>query len=114
VLAAKRTRAQDCCGGNRRYGLSAHEDVVDLASRSVRELAVDSLRSTSSTPVGGTPLGGRPQPSIQGRALRALLPVRFLNPDADIRAAAAGGADARRLAGPRPLSGELDLRRRLT
>jgi biotin synthase len=84
VLAAKRAGLRTCCGGIIGMG-EEDEDVVDLAF-ALRELGVDSLPLNFLHPIGGTPLGGRETVSPT-RALRALCLMRFLNPDADIRAA---------------------------
>jgi biotin synthase len=84
VLAAKRAGLKTCCGGI--IGMGERDaDVVDLGL-ALRELAVDSLPVNFLHPIGGTPLGDRPTLD-PGRALRALCLMRFLNPDADIRAA---------------------------
>lgn len=84
VRAVKRAGMNVCCGGIIGMG-EEEEDVVDLGF-ALRELEVDSLPVNFLHPIDGTPLGGRP-PVSPGRALRALCLMRFLNPDADIRAA---------------------------
>ncbi|MEW6271960.1 MAG: biotin synthase BioB, partial [Thermodesulfobacteriota bacterium] len=84
VRAAQRAGLHTCCGGIIGMG-EDDEDVVDLGF-ALRELRVDSLPVNFLHPIGGTPLGDRPATSPT-RALRALCLMRFLNPDADIRAA---------------------------
>lgn len=84
VLAAKRAGLNVCCGGIIGMG-EDDEDVIDLGY-ALRELGVDSLPLNFLHPIEGTPLGDRPAVS-PGRALRALCLMRFLNPDADLRAA---------------------------
>jgi biotin synthase len=84
VLAVKRAGMSTCCGGIIGMGES-DEDVVDLGF-ALRELGVDSLPLNFLHPIQGTPLGGRTA-TEPGRALRALSLMRFLNPEADIRAA---------------------------
>jgi biotin synthase len=84
VLAAKRAGLHTCCGGIIGMG-EDDEDVVELGL-ALRELGVDSLPLNFLHPIAGTPLGERPITEA-GRALRALCLMRFLNPDADIRAA---------------------------
>jgi biotin synthase len=73
-----------CCGGIIGMG-EDEDDVIDLGL-ALRELGVDSLPLNFLHPIAGTPLGDRPVVS-PGRALRSLCLMRFLNPDADIRAA---------------------------
>jgi biotin synthase len=84
VRAVKRAGLQVCCGGIIGMG-EEEEDVIDLGL-ALRELEVDSLPLNFLHPIDGTPLGGRSTVS-PGRALRSLCLMRFLNPDADIRAA---------------------------
>jgi biotin synthase len=84
VLAAKRAGLQTCCGGILGMG-EQDDDVIDLAF-ALRELGVDSLPVNFLHPIDGTPLGQR-EVVTPDRALRALCLMRFLNPDADIRAA---------------------------
>jgi biotin synthase len=84
VRAAQRAGLHTCCGGIVGMG-EEDEDVIDLAF-ALRELGVDSLPVNFLHPIGGTPLGDRPATAAT-RALRALCLMRFLNPQADIRAA---------------------------
>jgi len=84
VLAAKRAGLNTCCGGIIGMG-EEDEDVIELGY-ALRELEVDSLPLNFLHPIDGTPLGERAT-TDPGRALRALCLMRFLNPDADIRAA---------------------------
>ena len=84
VLAAKAAGLNTCCGGIIGMGES-DEDVIDLGF-ALRELGVDSLPLNFLHPIPGTPLGATPSMAA-GRALRALCLMRFLNPEADIRAA---------------------------
>ncbi|HEY8518244.1 MAG TPA: biotin synthase BioB [Candidatus Binatia bacterium] len=84
VRAAKRAGLNTCCGGIIGMG-EDDEDVIDLGF-ALRELQVDSLPVNFLHAIDGTPLGGRPKTSPT-RALRALCLMRFLNPEADIRAA---------------------------
>ena len=56
----------------------------------LRELGVDSLPVNFLHPIEGTPLGNEDKVD-KDRALRALCLMRFLNPEADIRAA--GGSE---------------------
>jgi biotin synthase len=88
VQAAKRAGMNTCCGGIIGMG-EDDEDIVQLGF-ALRELGVDSLPVNFLHPIEGTPLADQPQVST-GRALRALCLMRFLNPDADIRAA--GGSE---------------------
>lgn len=84
VQAAQRAGLNTCCGGIIGMG-EDDEDVVDLGF-ALRELRVDSLPVNFLHAIDGTPLGDRP--TVQAtRALKALCLMRFLNPDADIRAA---------------------------
>ena len=84
VLAAKNAGLNTCCGGIIGMG-ETDEDVIELGF-ALRELEVDSLPLNFLHPISGTPLGDQ-EPTHRGRALRALCLMRFLNPDADIRAA---------------------------
>lgn len=84
VQAAQRAGLNTCCGGIVGMG-EDDEDVVDLGF-ALRELRVDSLPVNFLIPIGGTPLEERPV-THAARALKALCLMRFLNPDADIRAA---------------------------
>jgi biotin synthase len=88
VQAAQRAGMNTCCGGIIGMGEN-DEDIVQLGF-ALRELGVDSLPVNFLHAIDGTPLEGEPQVST-GRALRALFLMRFLNPDADIRAA--GGSE---------------------
>ena len=84
VQAAQRAGLNTCCGGIVGMG-EDDEDVVDLGF-ALRELRVDSLPVNFLIPIGGTPLEERPVTHAT-RALKALCLMRFLNPQADIRAA---------------------------
>ena len=84
VQAAQRAGLNTCCGGIVGMG-EDDEDVVDLGF-ALRELRVDSLPVNFLIPIGGTPLEERPVTHAT-RALKALCLMRFLNPEADIRAA---------------------------
>jgi biotin synthase len=84
VQAAQRAGLNTCCGGIIGMG-EDDEDVVDLAF-ALRALRVDSLPVNFLLAIDGTPLGHRPTPHAT-RALKALCLMRFLNPQADIRAA---------------------------
>lgn len=84
ILAAKKAGLNTCCGGIIGMG-ERDEDVIELGF-ALRELEVDSLPLNFLHPIEGTPLGGL-DTTARGRALRALCLMRFLNPDADIRAA---------------------------
>lgn len=84
VRAVKSAGLRVCCGGIIGMG-EEEDDVIDLGL-ALRELGVDSLPLNFLHPIAGTPLGDRPAVS-PGRALRSLCLMRFLNPDADIRAA---------------------------
>ena len=84
VLAAKNAGLNTCCGGIIGMG-ETDEDVIELGF-ALRELEVDSLPLNFLHPISGTPLGDQ-EPTHPSRALRALCLMRFLNPDADIRAA---------------------------
>lgn len=84
IVAAKKAGLSTCCGGIIGMG-ETDEDVIELGF-ALRELEVDSLPLNFLHPIAGTPLGERPS-THRDRALRALCLMRFLNPDADIRAA---------------------------
>ena len=84
VQAAQRAGLNTCCGGIIGMG-EDDEDVVDLGF-ALRELRVSSLPVNFLIPIGGTPLEERPVTHAP-RALKALCLMRFLNPEADIRAA---------------------------
>ncbi len=84
ILAAKKAGLNTCCGGIMGMG-EQDEDIIELGF-ALRELQVDSLPLNFLHPIEGTPLGDR-ETTARGRALRALCLMRFLNPDADIRAA---------------------------
>jgi biotin synthase len=84
VQAAQRAGLNTCCGGIVGMG-EDDEDVIDLAF-ALRALRVDSLPVNFLIPIGGTPLADRPVTHAT-RALKALCLMRFLNPEADIRAA---------------------------
>jgi biotin synthase len=84
VQAAQRAGLNTCCGGIVGMG-EDDEDVVDLGF-ALRELRVDSLPVNFLQSIDGTPLEGRPTVAAT-RALKALCLMRFLNPEADIRAA---------------------------
>ena len=84
VRAAQRAGLNTCCGGIVGMG-EDDEDVIDLGF-ALRELRVDSLPVNFLIPIGGTPLEERPV-THAARALKALCLMRFLNPEADIRAA---------------------------
>jgi len=84
VRAVRSAGLRVCCGGIIGMG-EEEEDVIDLGL-ALRELGVDSLPLNFLHPIPGTPLGDRP-PVAPGRALKSLCLMRFLNPDADIRAA---------------------------
>ncbi len=84
ILAAKKAGLNTCCGGIIGMGEENH-DIIELGY-ALRELEVDSLPLNFLHPIDGTPLGDRATTG-RGRALRALCLMRFLNPDADIRAA---------------------------
>jgi len=84
VQAAQRAGLNTCCGGIIGMG-EDDEDVVDLGF-ALRELRVSSLPVNFLIPIGGTPLEERPVTHAT-RALKALCLMRFLNPEADIRAA---------------------------
>jgi biotin synthase len=84
VRAVQSAGLRVCCGGIVGMG-EDEEDVIDLGL-ALRELGVDSLPLNFLHPIAGTPLGDRSAVS-PGRALRSLCLMRFLNPDADIRAA---------------------------
>jgi len=84
VQAAQRAGLNTCCGGIIGMG-EDDEDVVDLGF-ALRELRVDSLPVNFLQSIDGTPLEGRPTVAAT-RALKALCLMRFLNPEADIRAA---------------------------
>ncbi|MDG1959316.1 MAG: biotin synthase BioB [Candidatus Binatia bacterium] len=88
VQAAKRAGMNTCCGGIIGMG-EDNEDVVQLGF-ALRELGVDSLPVNFLHPIEGTPLGNEDKVDKE-RALRALCLMRFLNPEADIRAA--GGSE---------------------
>jgi biotin synthase len=88
VQAAKRAGMNTCCGGIIGMG-EDDEDVVQLGF-ALRELEVDSLPVNFLHPIEGTPLGNQDKVDKE-RALRALCLMRFLNPEADIRAA--GGSE---------------------
>jgi biotin synthase len=88
VQAAKRAGMNTCCGGIIGMG-EDDEDVVQLGF-ALRELGVDSLPVNFLHPIEGTPLGDQDHVD-KDRALRALCLMRFLNPEADIRAA--GGSE---------------------
>ena len=88
VQAAKRAGMNTCCGGIIGMG-EDDEDVVQLGF-ALRELEVDSLPVNFLHPIEGTPLGNKDKVDKE-RALRALCLMRFLNPEADIRAA--GGSE---------------------
>ena len=84
VQAAQAAGMAVCCGGIVGMG-ETDEDVIDLGF-ALAELNVDSLPVNFLHAIDGTPLGdaGKIEP---GRALRTLCLMRFLNPNADIRAA---------------------------
>lgn len=84
ILAAKKAGLNTCCGGI--IGMGERDDDVIELGFALRELEVDSLPLNFLHPIDGTPLGGR-ESTTRGRALRALCLMRFLNPNADIRAA---------------------------
>ncbi|MDG2305898.1 MAG: biotin synthase BioB [Candidatus Binatia bacterium] len=84
ILAAKKAGLNTCCGGIIGMG-EEDEDIIELGF-ALRELQVDSLPLNFLHPIDGTPLGER-EATGRGRALRALCLMRFLNPEADIRAA---------------------------
>jgi biotin synthase len=84
VRAVQSAGLRVCCGGIIGMG-EEEEDVIDLGL-ALRELGVDSLPLNFLHPIPGTPLGDRP-PVAPARALKSLCLMRFLNPDADIRAA---------------------------
>ena len=100
VQAAQAAGLAVCCGGIVGMGEN-DDDVVDLGF-ALRALGVDSLPVNFLIPIAGTPFAERERVG-PGRALRALCLMRFLNPDADIRAAGGrehtlGDAQARALA----------------
>jgi len=84
VQAAQRAGLNTCCGGIVGMG-EDDEDVIDLGF-ALRALRVDSLPVNFLLAIDGTPLGNRPTMQAT-RALKALCLMRFLNPQADIRAA---------------------------
>lgn len=88
VQAAKKAGMNTCCGGI--IGMGEDDDDIVQLGFALRELGVDSLPVNFLHAIDGTPFEDK-EDVEPGRALRALCLMRFLNPEADIRAA--GGSE---------------------